>query len=307
MIDFWPPGDHFRLEEAPDEVVEMASSIWSSCGAPTNAPASFRVTTHQFGCGPGDESERWEVKLPRFQLDLGEHLHIEMDAQEAWMEARISLELLASDPAAVSRLLLETPAAILLAHRGWIALHGAAICGPRGAVVVRGANGAGKSTLTAAAAAAGMPVFGDESVLVERGAGSRVTVAVHEVLIRPDVARLLQADQSLGWTSGGGEQKLRVPPGPALGPDQRVAPHLATVLLGDREMRGGARLRELDETAFRAAFPAGEIAQERWSGSPEAIAASWSKRPTYCLDGYVDLSGALHLIETLVREGRAQP
>jgi len=76
------------------------------------------------------------------------------------------------------------------------------------------------------------------------------------------------------------------------------------VLLGPRSP-GPARLVRLDADTFVAAFPAGEIPEERQLGNPDAIARRWAEGAVFRLDGAEDLDGAVRLVTQLA--GAAPP
>ncbi len=71
------------------------------------------------------------------------------------------------------------------------------------------------------------------------------------------------------------------------------------MLLGPRN-GGAARLEPLTPGEFLEEFRRGEIQQERWSGTPQHIAAHWSQRSAYRLSGAANLAGAVTLLQGLV-------
>jgi hypothetical protein len=195
-------------------------------------------------------------------------------------------------------MLLETPAAVLLARRAYAVVHAGAVTGPRGGVVIRGAPGAGKSTLVAAAHRAGLGVMGDETVLVAREYPDELLAAVRDVTLLPDSARLLALKDRLEPAGNAREEKLRLDLFPASRPDQRWARRVATVVLGSRE--GRPRLERLEPESFLTEFERGQIPQEHWSGTPDSIAKYWAGRGAYRLAGTADLDGAVALLAEMV-------
>lgn len=66
-------------------------------------------------------------------------------------------------------LLLDHVLPRVLALRGRHVLHASAVLGPRGVIGFVGATGWGKSTLAVALARAGLPLLGDDALIVDRG------------------------------------------------------------------------------------------------------------------------------------------
>jgi hypothetical protein len=199
----------------------------------------------------------------------------------------------------LARTLLEAPAAVLLARRGWRALHAGAVAGPRGAIVVRGGPGAGKSTLVAAAHSASLVVLGDESVLVSRADPDGLASSVRELTLRGDSATLLGLHSSTRAAFSGGEEKRRVDLFALSRPEVRAARRTATLLLGPR-VPGPARLVPLSPFEFLEEFAKGEIPQERIDGGTGVIARAWAEAGGMRLDGASDVRGAVALLKTLV-------
>jgi hypothetical protein len=104
--------------------------------------------------------EEWAVGADDVELSLSGVLHARIECVRGQLGAWVSSGLVEHEPSLIGRLLLETPAAVLLARRSYGVVHAGAVAGPRGAVVIRGGPGAGKSTLVAAAHAAGLGVLG---------------------------------------------------------------------------------------------------------------------------------------------------
>lgn len=71
-----------------------------------------------------------------------------------------------ADRSAVLLFLLGSALTALLHQRGLLVLHGSALAGPKGAVLLAGASGRGKSTITAALADRGYPVLCDDTAVV---------------------------------------------------------------------------------------------------------------------------------------------
>jgi hypothetical protein len=199
----------------------------------------------------------------------------------------------------LARTLLEAPAAVLLARRGWRALHAGAVRGPKGAVVVRGGSGAGKSTLVAAAHVSGLNVLGDESLLVSRADPDDLASSVRELTLREDSATLLGLLSNTEPAFSGGEAKLRVDLFALSRPASRAAGRVSTLLLGPRAP-GPARLVPLSPSEFLEEFARGEIPQEDVDGGAGAIARAWAGAGGMRLDGASDLQGAVALLKELV-------
>jgi hypothetical protein len=214
------------------------------------------------------------------------------------MEGAVSPALLASHPSLVVRQLLEAPAALLLARRTYGVVHGGAVVGPGGAVVIRGAPGAGKSTLVAAAYRAGLGVLGDETVLAARSDPDDLLAAVRDVTLLPDSTRLLALAGEVTPASGEPSPKDRLDLYPSVTPAARRARRVATVLLGPRA--GPLWLEPLPAETFLREFERGAITQEQWSGTPPHIATHWSRRGAYRLSGTADLAGAVRRLADMV-------
>jgi hypothetical protein len=199
----------------------------------------------------------------------------------------------------LARTLLEAPAAVLLARRGWRALHAGAVRGTKGAVVVRGDAGAGKSTLVAAAHLAGLEVLGDESLLVSRADPDELASSVRELTLCEDSAALLDLISRTEAAFSGGEAKRRVDLFAFSRPEARAAHRVATLLLGPRAP-GPARLVPLAPADFLEEFARGAIPQEAVDGGAETIARAWAEAGGLRLDGASDLQGAVALLKNLV-------
>lgn len=302
-----PPRDCFVVETASRAILDQARSLWRPAPAANRRDDAvvFRLAERRApdGSDPATANERWEVEGTTARVRLGDHVNAAVDVAAARVDGWASTHLLASAPATAARLLLEAPAAFALASRSWQVLHAAAVVGPAGAVVVRGPNDAGKSTTIAAAWLHGLQVLGDESVLAARDDPGHLAVTVREVLVCPAAARLLGLDGAMATVVSGGDLKYRLDLGKLPRPEDREAVHVATVLLGDRDRPGGARLDPLGEEEFLADFGRSEIPQERWFGDPEPVARDWARRPAFRLDGASDLDGAVVLLRGLVTAG----
>lgn len=250
------------------------------------------------GRPPEPQEESWVVGPEHVELSLGRELQAHIELVRWRVAAQVSARLVADEPSLVTRLLLETPAAVLLARRGYGVVHAGAVVGPAGAVVIRGAAGAGKSTLVGAAYGAGLGVLGDESVLVARSDPDDLLAAVRDVVLLPDAARLLGLEDAV-TLAGTGSEKRRVDLFPSSTPAARHARRLATVLLGPRH-GAPAQLEPLTPDAFLREFRDGAIPQEQWSGTPGDISAHWARHGAYRLSGAQDLAGAVELLAGLV-------
>ncbi|MEO8587167.1 MAG: hypothetical protein ABI584_13470 [Acidobacteriota bacterium] len=306
---FLPPHDRVVLETNDGRVAALAARLWPPGEADEGAPAiRIRVDVKSAGT-PGartpDLPERhlaWEHTPAEFRCGIPGLFSARIALADATIFATAEAGLfdsasLASGPAA--RWLLEAPAAVLLARRGWHALHAGAASGPKGAVVVRGASGAGKSTLVAAAHAAGLTVLGDESILVARSDSDALAASVRELTLRADSAALLGILASTAPAFSGGETKRRVDLWGGSSPGTRVARRVTTLLLGPR-VPGPARLVALAPADFLIEFEKGEIPQEHVNGGAASVARAWAEAGGARLDGASDLAGAVALLKDLV-------
>jgi hypothetical protein len=309
-----PPGDHLRLETDEPRLLDLASRLWEE--RPDEDLFEGDMSFGVFGrrasdaAGSRDASslERelgWTHGLEEFRCELPGLFEVRIDLAKARVEASASLHLLRNPrplsffPSLFTRYVLEAPAAVLLARRGWRALHAGAVTGPKGAVVVRGGSGAGKSTLVAAAHAAGLDVLGDESLLVSRADPDDLASSVRELTLREDSAALLGLLSRTEPAFSGGEEKRRVDLFAFSRPEARTARRASTLLLGPR-VPGPARLVPLSPSEFLEEFARGEIPQEHLDGGAGAIARAWADAGGTRLDGASDLQGAVALLKTLV-------
>jgi hypothetical protein len=304
------PGDAIHLRTNDPRILLLADRIWDRVprGAPSALPAAtplaFAIDVFPAGDDmppPSPLVERWRVGTDQAELSVdGGQLHVRIDGVAGQLVGRVSAALVACQGADVARLLLETPAAALLARRGYGALHAGAVVGPVGAVVIRGSAGAGKSTLVAAAYRSGLSVLGDESVLVARHDPDDLLCAIRDVTLLPDSRRILGLDDAGTVPAGGTEDKRRLDLFSSSTPAARRARRAATVVLGSRN-GGAARIEPLTPEAFLREFRQGEIAQEQqWSRTPEHIAEHWSRNGAFRLSGAADLAGAVALLMHLV-------
>jgi hypothetical protein len=311
------PRDVIRLRTNDPRILALADRLWdrAPAGAGTArrvpAPLALAIEVSPAGDAAAPQQalqERWRVGRDDAELSLGDdHLHARIECARGRFVGRVSAGLVADQPALVARLMLETPAAALLARRGYCVLHAGVVTGPAGAVVIRGSAGSGKSTLVAAAYRAGLGVLGDESVLAARSDPDDLLAAVRDVTLLPDARRFLGLDDVLTAPAGGTEDKRRLDLFPSSTPAVRRARRVATVLLGSRN-GGPARLEPLAPDACLREFHRGEIAQEQWSGTPEHIAEHWSGSCAYRLSGAADLVAAVALLTDLVsRPAIARP
>jgi hypothetical protein len=301
------PGDAIHLRTNDLGILRLADRLWDR--APAGAPLarrrvpialSLEVTDADHVPPPALFVERWSLDADDARLSLGEnHVHGHIESRHGRFSGRVSAALVADHPALVSRLLLETPAAALLARRGYCVVHAGAVVGPAGAVVIRGRGGAGKSTLVAAAHGAGLRVLGDESVLVERGDPDALLAGVRDVTVLPDAARLLGIERAVTRAGTAREEKCRLDLFTSSTPALRRARRVATVLLGPRH-GGPARLESLAAREFLEEFREGEIPQERRFETPGHVAVHWSRGSAYRLSGANDLPGAVALLADLV-------
>lgn len=301
------PRDTVVVATNAADVIALADRLWSR--AATNADGdvvrlSVDVTEADERVHGAFAQEAWCVEHDAITVTAGRALSARIEFEPPSAVARVTADTLERDPSLAIRLLLEAPAATLLARRRYQALHAGTIVGPAGAVVVRGPSGAGKSTLVAAAVMSGLGTLGDESVLVARDDADELIAAVCEVSVRTDTARLLALPASAVPADSRAEPKQRLDLFGSLSPAARNARRAATVLLGNRD-RGPARLVALSAREFVGAFAIGEIPQERWTADPSRVAESWSGRAVYRLDGAADLDGAMALITELASRADA--
>jgi len=303
-VAFAPPRDGLALFTHDARIAAWAERLWERGAIDERA---IRLDVEVFA-GPAPEDPlpernlRWTVGEERFAAGIGDSLRIEISERPARIDVRLAAGLLDAAPRTAIRYALEVPVAVLLARRAFTVVHAATVVGSRGAVVVRGAAGAGKSTLAAACWRAGLDVLSDDTVLVARADPDDLAAAVRDLALLPDAAARLGVATEPAFT--GGEEKRRVDLLGSSTPARRRARRLAAVLLGPRSP-GPARLVRLDADTFVAAFPAGEIPEERQLGNPDAIARRWAEGAVFRLDGAEDLDGAVRLVTQLA--GAAPP
>jgi hypothetical protein len=302
---FLPPRDRIVLETNDARVAALAAKLWAQ-GADDDGPAiRLRVevrdgeTTRRQIRDLPERHLSWEHAPTEFRCGIPGLFSARIVLADATIEATAAPELLDGAPDLAARSLLEGPVAVLLARRGWRALHAGAVSGPKGVVVVRGGSGAGKSTLVAAAHAAGLEVLGDESILALRGDSDTLAASVRELTLREDSAALLGIYASTSPAFSGGEEKRRVELFEGSRPEVREARRVTTLLLGPR-VPGPARLVPLAPAEFLVEFEKGEIPQEHIDGGASSVARAWAHGGGARLDGASDLAGAVALLKGLV-------
>jgi len=298
---YTPPGDRLSLEADDRRLHDLASYLWELADDGPGA-IEFRIESFD-GATPDEEAERsvtWSHGPHAFRVAAPGLLDLLIDLDAARVSGSVSSKLLSHAPDLAVRSVLEAPAAVLLARRGWQVLHAGAVVGPRGAVALRGAAGAGKSTLVAALQATRLSVLADESLFVSRDDPARLAAAVRDLTLLPESLSLLPSDTRTRWAFSGGEVKRRIDLFSESVPHLREARLAAAVLLGDRD-RTPARLVPLSPESFRDAFRAGEIPQERERADPDSVARAWGARGGFRLDGARDLARAVSILETIVR------
>ena len=302
---FLPPRDRVFLETNDARVAALAARLWPKGAAGDEDAIRIRIEVRD-GVRPesgiGDLPARhlaWEHTPAEFRCGVAGLFSARIVLAGATITATAAPDLIDFSPGAAARWLLEAPVAILLARRGWRALHAGAVAGPKGAVVVRGASGAGKSTLVAAANAAGLTVLGDESLLVARGDSDALAASVRELTLRADSAALLGILARTSPAFSGGEEKRRVDLFDDSRPEVREAGRVTTLLLGPR-VPGPARLVPLSPEQFLLEFANGEIPQEHVDGGAGVIARAWAEAGGARLEGASDLPGAIALLKNLV-------
>jgi len=306
---FLPPRDRIVLETNDPRVAALAAGLWPRGAESGGAAIRIRVEVRDGGTPGtriGDLPERqlsWEHAPAEFRCGIPGLFSARIVLADATIVATAEAGLfnLASTASQglAARSLLEAPVAVLLARRGWRALHAGAVSGPKGAVVVRGASGAGKSTLVAAAHAAGLSVLGDESLLVARGDSDALAASVRELTLRADSAALLGILATTIPAFSGGEEKRRVELFDGAIGGTRAARRVTTLLLGPRTP-GPARLVPLAPAEFLVEFARGEIPQEHVDGGADTIARDWAEAAGARLDGASDIAGAVRLLKDLV-------
>jgi hypothetical protein len=335
-----PPGDHIRLETDEPRLLDLASRLWAPASSDSSSdvieieivrsapsPGDFggyedflEGARADGAAAPGsprrnaapatlEERLRWKHEAAEFRCEVPGVLEVRIDLAGAGIRAALapglslSLSKKSSSPSLrsfLARTLLEAPVAVLLARRGWRALHAGAVTGPKGAVVVRGDSGAGKSTLVAAAHAAGLDVLGDESLLVSRADPDDLASSVRELTLREDSATLLRLLSRTRPAFSGGEEKRRVDLFANARPEARVAHRLTTLLLGPRTP-GPARIVALSPEEFLEEFQKGEIPQEHVTDGSRDLAHAWASAGGARLDGAQDLEGAIELLKGILR------
>jgi hypothetical protein len=303
-----PPNDLVRIHTNEPRLFLLADRLWArassgDAGVPGEIHCTISVVASRAREPAVASGENWTIGPEHISLDYAGALHVRTDFRPRRVTGHVTASLLATRPADVARLLLETPVAELLARRGYMVAHAGTVIGPAGAVVIRGRSGAGKSTLVAAAHQAGFGVLGDETVLVAREDCDELAATVRDLTVLPDMAGLLGIEAITEHAAVGDRPKRRIDLFSTSTPAARRARRLTTVLLGDRD-HAPAHLVPLTASQFAADFQAAEIAQERWAGDPDLLARAWGERGGYRLNGTSDLPGALRLLQQLTRRSR---
>jgi hypothetical protein len=307
-LSFAPPRDLIVLETNDARVAALAERLWPPGPEDgVSAPSAIHIRVdvargEAEGRAIGEPTEPrllWEHAPEEFRCGASGLFSARIGLAGASIAATAAPELFECAPGTVARWLLEAPVAVLLARRGWRALHAGAATGPKGAVVLRGASGAGKSTLVAAAHAAGLGVLGDESILVAREDPDALAASVRELALRADSAVLLGILAATAPAFSGGEEKRRVELFDGSSPATREARRVTTLLLGPR-FPGPARLVALSPSQFQSEFAKGEIPQEHVDGGAGSVARGWADAGGARLDGASDLPGAVALLKSLV-------
>ena len=107
-----------------------------------------------------------------FVLDFEDLARFELTADGARVRCEAGPDL---PDDTLRHLLLDHVLPRVLALRGRHVLHASAVLGPRGVIGFVGATGWGKSTLAIALARAGLPLLGDDALIVDRGPTTETT------------------------------------------------------------------------------------------------------------------------------------
>lgn len=300
---FRPPGLRVLLT-AGEELVLLAGRLWDPLD-PSPSAGDGALFELSLGLRPGpvaappafalEAAQRWTLSAERIDLEIPGFLGLTIDLPGRRATGWAADSLLRAEPSLVARLLLETPVGVLASRTTHAVLHAGAVCGPRGAVVLRGASGAGKSTLVGAAFQAGLSVLGDESVLALRADPDELAASVRELTLTPESARLLGIEGERSFS--GGEEKRRIDLFASGSSSDRTARRAASILLGPRSP-GPARLIALGREEFVGGFSAGAVSEE--TGDPFLLADVWGRSAAFRLLGAEDLKGALELLRSLV-------
>lgn len=300
-----PPNDRIRIDTNDPRLFALADRLWVRAERSSFGIEFTLSVVPDRNDGRGVEGgEDWTVASDHISLDVAGALTVRIELTSPRVTGQVTESLLATRPAEVARLLLETPGAVLLARRRYVVAHAGTVVGPAGAVVIRGRSGAGKSTLVAAAHRAGFEVLGDETVLVARDDCDELAATVRDLTVLPDTARLLGIEATTEHVAVGERQKRRIDLFTTSTPAVRRARRVTTVLLGARD-RTPAQLVPLAASQFVVEFLTAEIEQERWAADPAILAREWGERGGYRLDGASDLTGALRLLQQLAGAPRA--
>ena len=129
------PRDAIHLGTNDLRLLALADRLWDRASAGSGpdggVPASLAFTIDVLPAAddpPPVEplEERWNIGTDIVELAIGDHLHARIDCGRGSLAGRVSAGLIAEQPSLVARLLLETPAAVLLARRGYGVLHAGA-------------------------------------------------------------------------------------------------------------------------------------------------------------------------------------
>ena len=137
------PRDVIRIHTNDPRVLAIAERLWEPgrCGA--QAPLEFAIDVGARAGTALDQplSEHWTIGAEDVDFSLGARMHGRIECARGRLTGWIEPDLLDEHPSQIARLMLETPAAVMLARRSYGVVHAGAVAGPAGAVVIRGAPG----------------------------------------------------------------------------------------------------------------------------------------------------------------------
>jgi hypothetical protein len=165
---FRPMGFQLRIVSNSRAVIEAAEASFGLFGpaVPSGAPdLEFRLHGHEIDDGaPGDPILR--IEEPLVYQTTGRDSVLVADRERGLAYGYFSRTTL-EDPAFFRWHFLDLVLFFMLEWRGFLGIHGAAICKNGRAVLLRGPSGQGKSTLTYAGARARFQALAEDVVWID--------------------------------------------------------------------------------------------------------------------------------------------
>src|SRR5581483_828864 len=139
------PRDAIRVQTNDDRILGLASRLWDSTEdhhrsrGKGRMPLHFAIDVREGRLNiPEALTEQWSMGSEDVELSLSRVLQARIAWVRGQLDGWVTAALLERDPSLVARLLMETPAAVLLARRSYAVVHAGTVVGKTGAVVIRG-------------------------------------------------------------------------------------------------------------------------------------------------------------------------